>query len=221
MARGQAAAADAGDDNDADGEELVAAGANNVAVKEYWFHPMGFGALAAPQRDDMNEVWIWQEQDHPVAASTQDPELLILIGSELELAVDDNYRLMNKKTHHLSSMQTHMRDVGGRTSCKRANENSEVLFVPNPFLKAQQDARARLAGDDDTAVVEMTAGAVARFGPRHEAQPAAKVDDAVEAAIAAAAAAAGGSGRPATPPALVAAENPFSPASRCCRCRWK
>ena len=84
----------------------------------FWRHPSGVAVADPPTRaheidGTFTGVWVWQNSDLPVAASSSTPELLLRVVSVAELRAGDTFRRMSHRTCVLSHEEVKAKDVGG------------------------------------------------------------------------------------------------------------
>jgi hypothetical protein len=114
----------------------------------FWCHPSGVATSSAPKIDDLG-VWVYRDAAVGVAASENEPQLLILLGKTETLAPNDKFRRMEKTTRVLSAEETQLNnDVGGCGSTNDHDEEPRVAdleFLTNPGLVLEMAARERRA----------------------------------------------------------------------------
>ena len=96
------------------------------APTQLWGHPSGI-AVARPPKQDTLGVWVWRDVDGSVAASVDEPQLLLRLGDNQTLAPGATFRTMDKVTHALTKEETQLNDDVGGCGSERAD-------VEPPFL---------------------------------------------------------------------------------------
>ena len=112
----------------AEAEAALAVGARaNKDVVLFWRHPSNIAVKVPPTLTDLN-VWVWQDAENGVTASTSRPELLELVVEGVpSLPTGTDFCWMNIETRVLSVTETTVPDTGGWEPCSRTTRDAPPL----------------------------------------------------------------------------------------------
>ena len=123
--------------------QMALAAPENRVEGHVWAHPSRV-TVTTPPMQIAGGIWIWNSDEAPIAASTDDPELLIHAATMKEVPAGTFFRYVLPETRKLSVKQSKPRNIGGLSS----DSIVEEVDVGNGVqLLNMMNAHARGAGN--------------------------------------------------------------------------